>query len=154
MTLIKTAVALIALVGAQALLAQTPMTHAAPGTDPVWQGLIVLDDGRTFVTDGALVIDAALVKPSKLPERKIPGKVVVDYFNETYTDECDLRDLRRVSDRIYATPSGIALSSTYVNYLGRFLPSRSTSLRMTAPGRPVLIVVNGKPAGILMPVSQ
>ena len=38
----KTVIALIALIGAQALLAQTPMTHAVPGTsnDPVWQGLI------------------------------------------------------------------------------------------------------------------
>jgi hypothetical protein len=155
-TFTKTVVALIALIGAQALLAQTPMTHAVPGTtnDPVWQGLIVLDDGRTFVTDGALVIDAALAKPAKLPERKIPGKVMLDYFNATYPDECGLRDLRRASDRAYATPSGIALNSTYVNYLGRTLPSRSTSLRMSAPGRPVLIVVNGKPVGVLMPLSQ
>ena len=152
----KTVIALIALIGAQALLAQTPMTHAVPGTsnDPVWQGLILMDDGRTFVTDGALVIDAALAKPAKLPERKIPGKVMLDYFNATYTDECGLRYLRRTSDRAYATPSGIALNSTYVNYLGRILPSRSTSLRMTAPRQPVLIVVNGKPAGVLMPMAQ
>jgi hypothetical protein len=153
---VSTVVALIALIGAQALLAQTPMTNAAPGTanDPIWQGLILLDDGRTFVTDGAFVIDAALAKPAKLPERKIPGKVLLGYFSETYTDECGLTDLRRTSDRLYTTPSGIALNSTYVNYLRRTLPSRSTSLRMSAPGRPLLIVVNGKPVGVLMPMSQ
>ena len=52
------------------------------------------------------------------------------------------------------TPSGIALSSTYVNYLRRTLPSRLTRLRMTLPGQPLLIVVDGKPVGVLMPVKQ
>jgi hypothetical protein len=153
---LKIAAAVMLLLAVQVALAQTPMAPTAPGTsgDPRWQARIRMDDGRTFVTDGGFVIDAGLARPATLPEREIPGKVMLDYFKAPYTDECSLSDLRAASERYFVTPSGIALSSTYVNYLRRTLPSRLTRLRMTLPGQPLLIVVDGKPVGVLMPVKQ
>src|SRR5690349_3525465 len=50
---------------------QTAMKPAAPGTagDPAWQGTVHMSDGRTFITDGGLAVDAAFAKPATLPAR-------------------------------------------------------------------------------------
>ena len=42
---------------------------AAPGAagDPQWQRVVHLSDGRTFVSDGGLALDAAIAKPRALP---------------------------------------------------------------------------------------
>src|SRR5215472_6662835 len=57
-----------------ALWAQNRMTPATPGTvgDPQWQAVTRLTDGRVFVTDGGLAIDAGLAKLPKLPEKEYP----------------------------------------------------------------------------------
>lgn len=150
----------IAIVAAQVLLAQTPakpMTPTAPGTrgDPAWQGIVRLSDGRTFVTDGGLAIDAALAKPDRLPARELAAKVLEQYLNESHKDEYGLRDLdAAVSGRTYSSPSGIALNGTYVDYLRRTLPPGSVRLRMSGTRQPVVIVAGGRAVGVLMPVAQ
>jgi hypothetical protein len=120
----------VAVITAHVLIAQTqkPMTPTAPGTpgDPTWQGIVRLADGRTFVTDGGLAIDAALAKPATMPEREFPAKLLQDYLNAAHKDECSLSELKAVaSGRTYTTPSGIALNATYVDYLRRRLPGGS-----------------------------
>ena len=85
----STASVAVAVIGDQVLLAQTPpMKPAAPGTpgDPTWQGIVRMSDGRTFVTDGGLAIDAALAKPAKLPERELAARVLEQYLNEFHKD--------------------------------------------------------------------
>ncbi len=149
----------VVVVIAQVLFAQTqkPMKPTVPGTsgDPAWQGTLRLTDGRTFITDGGLAIDAALAKPAKLPDRELAAKVLEDYLNAAHKDECTFGDLTAaVTGKTYATPSGIALNATYINYLRRTLPARSVRFRMTAPRQPVVIVEGGKAVGVLMPVAQ
>jgi hypothetical protein len=157
--LITTGTAAAALISAQVLFAQTqkPMTPTPPGTpgDPVWQGTLRLTDGRTFVTDGGLAIDAALAKPARLPDREIAPKVMEGYLNAAHKDEYSFSDLTAATTgRTYTTPNGIALNATYINYLRRTLPARSVRLRVTAPRQPVVIADNGKVVGVLMPVAQ
>jgi len=145
------------LLTAPALLAQTRMKPTAPGTvgDPVWQGIIRHPDGRTFVTDGGLVIDAALARPSTLPSREFPSTLLDTYFGLSHTAECGFADLKAAtSGKTYATPSGLALNATYVEFLRRILPSGSVRLRMSAELKPVIIVADGRPVGALMPVKQ
>jgi hypothetical protein len=149
----------VAIMIAQVLAAQTqkPMKPTVPGTpgDPAWQGTVRLTDGRPFVTDGGLAIDAALAKPAKLPDREIASKVLEGLLNTTHKDECSFSDLTAAATgRTYTTPSGIALNATYINYLRRTLPTRSVRFRLTAPMQPVVIVENGKAVGVLMPVAQ
>lgn len=149
----------VAVMTAQVLSAQSqkPMKPTAPGTsgDPTWQGTVRLTDGRTFVTDGGLAIDAALAKPAKVPDRTFPPKVLEDYLNAAHKDEYSFSDLTAVATgRTYTTPSGIALNATYINYLRRTLPTRSVRFRMTAPMQPVVVVDSGKPVAVLMPVRQ
>ena len=70
-------------VASQPLVAQSRMKPTAPGTsgDPIWQGVVLLSDGRRLVTDGGIAIDAALAKLPKLPEKEFPGKVIENYFS-------------------------------------------------------------------------
>lgn len=131
------------------------MQPAAPGTDgdPVWQG-VTRSDGRTFVTDGGLVIDASLARPDKLPTREFPSRVLENYFKATLKDECGLRDLKAdASGKSYSSPSGLRLNSTYINFLRRILP-RSARLRMGERLQPIVILVDGKPVGAFMGMAQ
>ena len=57
------------------------------------------------------------------------------------------------SGKGYTTPSGIELNATYITFLRRHLPS-DASLRSTARNQPIVIVVDGKAVGVLMPVRQ
>lgn len=148
---------MIAVLLVRAVLAQAAMTPAAPGTagDPKWQGTIRMSDGRTFVTDGGLAVDAALAKPSKLPERVVSGKVLEGYLAAKQPDECGFGDLTAaVSGKTYTTPKGIALNATYINYLRRILPARGVRFRMSGELDPVVVAANGKSVGVLMPVRK
>lgn len=147
---------MLAIVTATVMLAQTPMKHATPGTqdDPPWQGVLRLGDGRTFVTDGALTLDAALAKPSVLPGTQIPGKALENYLGAAHKEEFGLSEVSGTATaNRNKTPNGIELNSTYVNFLRRALPS-GARLRTTAINQPVLIVVAGKAVGVLMPMRQ
>ena len=140
-----------------ALLAQTRMKPTAPGTsgDPVWQGVLKMADGRTFVTDGGLAIDASLAKPAKLPDRVIPPKVMQDYLSVTNPNEYALSDLSAaMSGKTYSTPNGVAMSATYINFLRRILPGGTARLRVGEKRQPIVIVADGRAVGVLMPVAQ
>jgi hypothetical protein len=148
--------AAILVMTAQVVL-QTPLKPTAPGTpgDPTWQGILRMRDGRTFVTDGGLAMDAALVKPATLPDRELPAKVLEDYLGAPHKDECGLKDLNAAASGLtFTTPSGIALNATYINYLRRIVPAGSVRFRMTGKMQPVVIVDDGRVIGVLMPVAQ
>jgi len=154
-TIRTTAVVLV--MTAHVLLAQQPMKPTAPGTpgDPTWQGILRMRDGRTFVTDGGLAIDAALAKPAKLPDREVSAKILEDYLGAAYKDECGFKDLDAAASGLtVTTPSGIALNATYIKYLRRILPAASVRFRMTGKMQPVVVVADGKVIGVLMPVAQ
>jgi hypothetical protein len=147
-----------------AVLASTPlaaqMKPTAPGTagDPAWQGIVKLTDGRTFVTDGGIALDAALAKPAALPERVLPpasAKTIERYLAAALKDECASADLKpNPNGRTYIAPSGLALSTTYVNFLRRVLPARTLRFRMGTELEPMVIVSDGKAVGVLMGVKR
>lgn len=87
-----------AVMAAQLLSARTQerMKPTAPGTpgDPTWQGVVRLTDGRTFVTDGGLAIDAAIAKPAKLPARALAPRALEGFLNAAHKEECSFSDLR------------------------------------------------------------
>jgi hypothetical protein len=132
----------------------------APGTagDPVWQRTLHLSDGRTFVTDGGIAMDASLAKPASLPAQPLPeasAKVIEKYLAATLRDEFALSDLKaNPNGRTYAAPSGLLLSSTYVNFLRRTLPNRTLRFRMETEMTPMVIMAEGKAVGVLMGVKK
>ena len=150
------AIVTAAVISSQVLLAQ-PMKRTATGTagDPIWQGTLHADDGRTFVTDGGFVIDAALARPAKLPERTIPPKVLQDYLSTPHKDEFGFSDLvAAASGKTYSAPNGIALSSTYVNFLRRVLSGTSVRFRMSGGLQPIVVFADAVAVAVLMPVKQ
>jgi len=150
--------ALLAIVATtQLLLAQTPLKPTTPGNsgDPAWQGVIHLADGRTFVTDGGLAIDAAFAKPAQLPNRELPPRVLDQYLNAAHKNEYGFSDLSAAaSGRSYTAPNGIPLNATYVNFLRRTLSAPSVRFRMNGDMQPVVIVARGTAVGVLMPMKQ
>ena len=140
----------------QVMSARTPMKPTTPGTpgDPVWQGVVRLSDGCSFITDGGLAIDTALANPATVPAREIPGKVMETYLDAPHTVEYGFSDLTTAATgKTYTTPGGIPLSATYINYLRRILPA-NTRFRVGGELQPVGIVTNGKVVGVLMPVRK
>jgi hypothetical protein len=135
---------------------QTPMKPTVPGSpgDPVWQGTVHTSDGRTFITDGGVAVDAAVARPAALPTREVPAKVLDDYLKALHTSECGFADLTlAATGNTYTSPGGIALNATYVNYLRRVAP-RGSRFRMTDGMHPIVVVADGTPIGVLMPVKK
>jgi hypothetical protein len=135
---------------------RTPMKPTAPGTagDPIWQGTLRMTDGRTFITDGGLAVDAALAKPAALPARELPGKVLEDYLKAAHKNDYGFADFTLAAKgKTYTSPSGIALNATYIDYLRRVAP-RGSRFRMTEKGQPIVVVADGSPIAVLMPVRQ
>jgi hypothetical protein len=136
---------------------QTPMKPTAPGTagDPAWQGTVRMSDGRTFITDGGLAVDAAFAKPATLPAREVASKVLEGYLKASHRNEYGFDDLTAApTGKTYTSPSGIALNATYVNYLRRVAP-RGARFRMTEGTQPIVVVAaDGHPIAVLMPVKK
>jgi hypothetical protein len=115
-----------------------------------------LYDGRIFVSDGRLALDAAVAKPADLPRQALPGpiaKVIERYLAAELPDEFELSQLTRRAD-LYAAPTGVILNPIYVDYLRRTLPGAPLRFRMKSDSEPVVIVLEGKAVGLLMPMKQ
>jgi hypothetical protein len=157
MRYLRTTLVTVLTLAAQVLLAQTRMTPTAPGTkgDPAWQAVVRLSDGRTLVTDGGIAIEAAVAKLASLPEKEFSGKIIENYFNLPLKDEYRFGDLTPLANgRTYTTPSGVPLNATYLDYLRRTLPAAAVRFRMGGELQPVVILVDGKAVGVLMPVRK
>ena len=139
---------------------QRPVKPAAPGTggDPTWQRMVRLSDGRTLVTDGGLAIDAGIAKPAVLPTQVLgpsSAKILEGYLTAPLKDEFGLGDFRTTATgRTYIAPSGVVLNATYIDYLRRILPTTKLRFRMKGDFEPVVILANGTPIGVLMPVKR
>ena len=124
---------------------------AMNGDTPAWNRVLQISDGRTFVTNGHLALDIEFAKPATLPDTVIPpSKSIEANFTAPREHECSLGDLKpdRGQGR-YVAPSGLWLNADYVDYLRRVLPS-STRLKMQRDLDPIVIVLSGKPIGVLM----
>jgi hypothetical protein len=147
-----------AALGPDAVYAQLKTTAPGSAGDPVWQRTLHLSDGRTFVTDGGIAIDAALAKPASLPTPALPdasAKTIEKYLAATLKDEFSVSELTaNPNGRTYASPSGLLLNSTYVNFLRRVLPNRTLRFRMETELTPMVIMSDGKAVGVLMGVKK
>lgn len=130
-----------------------------PGSaGPAWNRLVRLNDGRTFITDGAMMIDVALVKPSQMPTTVIGPertKTFEDHLASQSQEEFGLAQLTpHDGSRAYLAPSGVALGAPYLDYLRRILPPTQIRLRTKGEREPVVILLAGEPVGLVMPVVR
>jgi hypothetical protein len=155
-------VSLALLIGltAHAAVAQDRSASAAPteGATVTWKRVVRLRGGRTFVSDGSFALEAALAKSAVLPSDVLPeatAKLVETYLAAELPDEFSLSQLT-ISPGVkkYVAPSGVVLNPIYVDYLRRTLPGSRFRFRMKSDLEPVVIVLDGKAVGLLMPMKR
>lgn len=147
---------------AVAVTTATPSAQAPPASDPrlvqtvpAWTHTVKLPapDGRTFVSDGGLVLDVAIAKPAMRPSQTMAadmGTAVAGYLSGYYPTEFGLGDLREGrSPGVFVGPEGFAVSRNYVTFLTRYAPH--VRLRTKGQGYPVLLVRDGQHIGLLLP---
>jgi len=149
---------MIALAGSAA--AQTsPIKPSSPSvvSPPTWSRVLHMPDGRTFVTDGGLSVDAKLAKPAALPTVVLPpetAKNLAGRLTATYDREIGLGDLRPGSFKnSFTTPDGIALNGNYVDFLRQIASPARTRLRTRGKTDPVVVVTDGQAVAIMMPLA-
>jgi hypothetical protein len=124
-------------------------------TVPVWTQKVKLPapDGRTFVSDGGLVLDVDVAKPAMRPSQVMDagmGTAVAGYLSGYYPTEFGLADLHEgPSSGVFVGPEGFAVSRNYVTFLTRYAPR--VRLRTKGTGYPVLLVVDQRNIGLLLP---
>jgi hypothetical protein len=157
MPLRSSALLLVALVAvAPTVGAQTPPA-ANPRlvqTVPAWTHKVKLPapDGRTFVSDGGLVLDVELAKPAQRPSQSMPsdmGTAIAGYLSGYYPTEIGLSDLRPGPTPGVFVGQGFAVSRNYVTFLTRYVPR--VRLRVKGEGYPVLLVLDQRNVGLLLP---
>lgn len=128
---------------------------AAP---PEWSRTLQMPDGRTFVSDGGLALDAKVAGPASLPSTVIPpesAKILAGHMAGPFDREIDLADLRPGPfANSFVTADGIGLNGNYVSFLRKVLPGASTRLRTRGPGDPVVIVHDAVTVGVVMPMAM
>jgi hypothetical protein len=120
---------------------------------PKWSKRLTLSDGRTFVSDGAIALDASFVKPAGIESMiAVPGAAVERHFQAPFTSEIRASDLAARGTQ-YVTPEGIPLSALYVDYLRRHVGSR-LRLRITGDRQPIVLMLDGRAVGVVMPMAK
>ena len=150
--------ALVALVVCASIApaAQGRFNPNAP-TVPEWSHTVKLPapDGRVFVTDGRLTLDVNVGKPAMRPSAtlsKDATAAIANYLQASYGTEFGLDDLKAApGGNTFLGPSGLVLPSYYVLYLRRDAPR--VRLRLRGASVPLLVVLDGRPIGLLMPGS-
>lgn len=149
-------VALFAAMQSGTPAAQERAPIAAPGqAGPNWQRSLRLSAGRLFVTDGSMAIDAAVARPVTLPaEAQMPAgaSFIERQLAAPLPDEIGLSQLSRQGSGSYSTPSGVNLGAGYVD----FLRSTVSAARLRSSGArdPVVIVLDGRAVGVVMPLAR
>ena len=146
---------MLKLIATIAILAAVSISAAAEEKSPNWSKTIRMTDGRTFVTDGAFMIDAGVAGVTDLPKTELPeatAKLIERYMSAPHTSEAYVSELVLGSDpRMYRAPSGLFLNADYVSFIRRKLPQ--AKFRMKGELDPVAILSNGKAVGVVMPMK-
>jgi hypothetical protein len=111
-------------------------------------------DGRTFVSDGALAIDDAIAKVKEMSSLTfVPGGVLDKFIQAPFTREFSGSELTS-SGPHYTLPDGTRLNARYVDYLRANTPLRRVRLRVSGLRAPVILFLDDRAIGVLMPMAQ
>jgi hypothetical protein len=152
--LMRAATIAVAILLPVSVSAQARFNPNAP-TVPEWSHTVRLPepDGRTLVTDGRLTIDVQLGKPAVRPSAKLAPDAtgtIRNFLAASYPTEFGFDDMKPTADgHSFTGPSDVALSGYYVAFLRKNAPR--IRLRMRSSTEPLLIVLDGRPVGLLMP---
>ena len=120
-----------------------------------WKAYSEFSDGRKFISDGALLLEARYLPNVPLPSMNIPQPNIQRLLESVTDHEFDLSDLDRTPpDGHYVGPGPIKINGKYIELL-KESPLKS-SLRFRAKGSndPVLILDDDKVVGVVMPMKM
>lgn len=122
----------------------------------VWNRMFRVPDGRIFVTDGAIMLDAELADLPELPGTELPastGEVMARYMAAERANEIELDDLERgAASQTYEAPNGLPFAAKYIEYLREVVPD--ALLRIGGDLEPVVIVDEGEAVGLVMAMAR
>jgi hypothetical protein len=125
---------------------------------PHWTRLVKLPDGRTLVSDGGIAIDAAIAKPSSMPTVTVSestGVTFANLFKARFEHEFGLSELSPGTRRNTLTgPGGVLLNGNYINFLRQTAGAQRVRLRANSGPQPLVIVIDGQPCGVVMPMAK
>lgn len=133
-----------------------PLGIPAGASEPAWTKRLNMPDGRTFVSDGAMALDAAIARPATLPSIVIPAATSASIdrmLNGAFASEVRSAQLSP-NGRYYATPDDVRLNTGYIDYLRRAVGGHRLRFRVRGAAEAVVITVDGKPVGVLMPMAK
>ena len=146
----------LALIGMLAALCLDTAVPQEGASEITWNRMFRLPDGRLFVTDGALSLEAELAAPPELPGTEMPastGELMGRYMAAELPDEVELDDLERGSAaQTYEAPNGLPFAAKYVEFLREVVPD--ASLRIGGDREPVVIVDDGEAVGLVMAMAR
>lgn len=146
----------VTLIGALAVLAFDAALPQEGASVITWDRMFRVPDGRLFVTDGALMLDAELADPPELPGTELPastGEIMARYMAAERPDEVELDDLERGSEpQTYEAPNGLPFAAKYVEFLRAVVPD--ASFRIGGDLEPVVIVDDGEAVGLIMAIAR
>ena len=134
-----------------------PISSPSVVAPPTWWRIMKMPDGRTFVTDGGLFIDAKVAKPASLPSDAIAAasaKVIEEHFNAPHDHELGLQSLRPGDAKnTFTTPDGVVLNGNYITFIRSVAPPARTRLRTRGKMQAVVVLIDGQPVAVMMPVA-
>lgn len=152
--LLSVAASSVALLAAQGA-PKPPISQPSVVAPPTWWRTIPLPDGRRFVTDGGLSIDADIAKPDRLPQVVPTNSASLERLLATpHETESALDQLRPgARPNTFVTPSGVIVNGNYVTLLRSTSVAGRVRLRTGSRTSPVVIAVDGQVIGVMMPVQ-
>ena len=128
----------------------------APTSELKWKRIVRLTDGRTLISDGAIALDVEWAKPALAADQKLPeanAKIIESYLTADLPNDFALSQLTRRGDQ-YAAPNNVTVNPIYVDYLRRMLPGSRVRLHTKGDADPIVIFLDGKAIGLLMPMKS
>src|SRR3982751_4326423 len=140
------------------VMGQDSSPSPTPAQNPplTWKRVVHLHDGRTFISDGAVALDAALTKARRSESEVLPeasAKTIEGYLTAELPDEFASYQLTRRGET-YVAPSGVTLNPIYIDYLRRTLPESRLRFRLKRDLKPVVVLLDGKAVGLLMSMKS
>src|SRR5262245_6120669 len=129
-----------------------PMPARQELTEVSWNLLSQFPDGRRFVSDRCILLDASYVKGPFPPATLAPEKVE-PFLNRATTHGFGLADLEAVPPNgNYRAPDGTLLNRKYVTFLKHLDTIKELHFRGSKVDEPVLILDGRKVIGALVPM--
>ena len=145
------AMAVVSVLAIPRVMTRSAAVRAEVAT-PQWSHLLVVSDGREFVTDGAIVYNTRLLNNPQIPSQRIDGGRVERLLAAPLREGYSLDALSPSGEKYWVGPDQAVYRARDVEFLRATLPGSShIRLHATLRNEPVVITYKRAPVGLLFP---